>query len=86
MPLLHERKTTKYKDGCMFLPTAHKYLPIVKELPANAVFWKTITGYVPQGIICKDVRKKKTCYHVHKVNKHGDFNGHHDLYIVKEDI
>ena len=75
----------------MYVHSSKKFLEVVKEVPAGASYWKTVTSYIPEGIICKEVRKSKrggvkTLYHVHKVGgSNAPFGkyGCHDIYIIR---
>lgn len=73
-----------------YLHSSKKLLPCVEKLPENAVYWKTVTSYVPEGIILRETRTSKkgtkVLYHVHKVGgsnpPYGKF-GSHDIFIVR---
>lgn len=78
-------------NGWYYVHSVKRELPIVEELPKEAIFLKTSTGAIPKGIVCEDVRISKrsgarTLYHVHKVGgsnpPYGKY-GAHDVYILK---
>ena len=80
---ISKKKTTKYKDGKIWVNSVHKYLPIVDAIPENAVYWKESTGHIPDGIIALDERKNRTVYHVHKKVKMADLYGKHIMYVIE---